>query len=636
MEISNIVNRTFKDILFLDFETRSKADLKNVGAHRYCVDQSTKVLLTAYAVGNGEVCVTEFDNFDDVFLSYLNNPTVLKVAHNAEFDMAVLKYVCGFELRYEEWFDTAYQAAYYGHPRSLKDLAKRLYLTQKKEQNGVLLFSIPRKNSKNEKSGNLFFVKQSDFNEPDDNPKEWQDFKEYAKQDIITMREAFYAMANIPEIELFTMQTTLEMNFNGVPFDVHLGAQIYGKALKYESEAGEIAKRLYGIDNLKSPKQVQDALKRNGVYLDSLNKKLRGGETHEILDLRDRASGSAFSKLPKAVERTCPDGRLHGEFIGYGAHTGRWSSRGVQLHNWKRILSDVDETLENVQSYEHLSQHLRLCLGYVPNMAFTCADLSQIEARIVAWLADSKWRMEAFANGVDIYARSAEKMFGIEHVEKSSKERFYGKCAELGLGYGGGHVAIQMIQPDFYEAEGETKIREIVERWRIANPEIKYLWGALERAMRNAMKNGREIIICGKAKISFIYDGKTGKVVLPSGRSLYYRGLHVIEGQYGTQLAYLSYANGETPKHETFWGGTLLENVTQAIARDVIVDIMKRVKATGQPLAITGTVHDEIWYLHNPNVPALDILLEEMSRPIEWANGLVTKGDGFTSDRYRK
>lgn len=631
MNIDNIVNRQFSDVLFIDFESRSKIDLVSVGAHKYGIDPSTKILLTAFAFNNEPVRINEYDNFDDDLVAALQNPNVLKVAHNAEFDMALLKYTTGIEINVSEWFDTAYQAAYYGHPRKLANLAKRLGLTDKLGKEGVLFFSLPRKISETNVENT------SAFNEPTDNPEKLEEFKTYAMQDVGTMREAFNIMPMLPAIEIFTSQITMEMNFNGVPFDIRLSVKIYNLAKKYEKEASQKALEIYGIQNLKSTKQVQDALIANGVRLNSLNKKERGGTDHEILELRDLATGTAFAKIPTAIERYCPDGRIHGELVGYGAHTGRWSSKGVQLQNLSRILSEVSEDLVNVKSYEHLKQHIRLCFGNVPNMLFTYADLSQIEARIVAWLAWSEWRMQAFADDVDIYARSAEKMFNIPHVKKDDKERYYGKCAELGFGYGGGHAAILTIQPDFYREVGESKVRELVQVWRNANPEIKRLWYSLERAMRESMRSGNEQIMCGRIKLTFQYDGKCGKISLPSGRALYYRGLHFTQKSNGnTELAYLDYSRGGDAIHVRFWGGVILENVTQAIARDVLVDIMRRVKDVQPDSECIATVHDEIWYLHRENVDMLSIVLEEMKRPITWAPALVTKGDGFTSDRYRK
>lgn len=636
MKISDITNGTYTDVLFIDFESRSKVDLINLGAHRYCTDESTSILLTAYAVNDEPVKVIEYDNFDDRLIDLLNDPNVLKVAHNAEFDMGLIKHTTGIEVRTSEWFDTAYQGVYYAHPRKLKYLAKRLEITDKGDGEGILIFSTPRKGGKKDEGPTLFDDVLGDFVEPSEQPEKWEQFKEYAEGDIITMREAFNKMQMLPAIEIFTMQITIDMNFNGVPFDAPLGVKIYKTARNYEKAAGEIALNKYNIQNLRSGTQVQKALMENGIQLPSLDKKQRNGITHEILELRDVASGAAFSKIPKALSRMCADGRLHGEFVGHGAHTGRWSSRGVQLHNWARILEDVEPSLENVKDYDHLRQHMRLCLGHVPFTKFTCADLSQIEARITAWLAQSKWRMEAFEAGVDIYARSAEKMFSIKEVKKGDKERQYGKNAELGFGYGGGHMAIKKIQPDFYREAGEGKVRELVHLWRSANPEIKKLWYSLENALNLAIKNGVQPLVCGKIKLVFQYDGKTGKIILPSGRALYYRGMHRSATSRGFDIAYLDYGSNYSGVRTKLWGGTILENVVQAIARDVLVSIMSRVKKRVPEAECIGTVHDEIWYLTKPKVPMLDIILEEMERPISWAKGLVTTGDGFEHDRYIK
>ena len=379
------------------------------------------------------------------------------------------------------------------------------------------------------------------------------------------------------------------------------------------------------------------ALGKEGCGLASLNKKERNGVEHDILILRDQATGSAFSKIPTAFTRLCPDGRLRGEFVGHGAHTGRWSSRGTQLQNWARILSHVDTDLSNVRDYDHLRQHMRLCLGYAEGKRFTCADLSQIEARIVAWLAGCKWRMDAFANGVDIYARSAEKMFNKREVTKDDIERQYGKCAELGFGYGGGTAAIGAIQPDFYKSIGEAKAHELVQTWRAANPEICQLWRKFERAFIEAKRTGRCDVVVGNTTLRFLYDGYTARIDLPSGRALYYRGVTAVATGMGIDLYYLDYSRGgENAVRVKFWGGTLLENITQAIAKDILTDIMRRVKQREPRSTCIGTVHDELWYSHDERLDVLRVVLEEMKRPITWAYGLITDGNGFTSDRYRK
>lgn len=607
--------------LYVDFETRSELDVGEVGTHRYAMHHSTEVIMVSYALDDEPVITLE--EVTDELYELLESPEVLKIAHNAEFDMAICKYVLGMNVDASEWFDTAYQAAYFGYPRKLSALAGILSTTQKAAPDEMLMFSSPT---------GVDLFSPSPYREKQNYPEEWERFRLYSRADVEAMRECHKAMPKLPSFEEYVMRSTISMNFAGVPFDIDFAREIKKLADAYSSEAGATALMKYGIRNLRSTQEVQTKLKAQGVHLSSLSKKERGGKTHEILDLRDQATGAAFSKLKTVELRICPDNRLRGEFVGYGAHTGRWSSRGVQLQNFARIINEVSTDLTKVQSYDHLRQHLRLCIHAPEPYQFVCADLSQIEARIVAWLANCTWRMEAFANDEDIYSRSAERMFGLPRVDKSMPERQMGKCAELGLGYGGAGGAIKRIAPDFYREQGAAKIDDIVARWRGANPEVCGLWRTLERAFNTAMTSGICVATCGTAQIKFKYNGKDACIVLPSGRALYYRGVY----KEGDRLFYLDYSRGGYPVTEDFWGGTLLENVTQAIARDVLVEIIWRVQQRyGDDLTLIGSVHDEVWYLTKRS-DGLDILLKEMTEPIWWAKGLVTKGDGFIYSRYIK
>lgn len=621
--------------LYIDFETRSELDVKEVGAFKYAMHPSTELLLVSWAVDDGYVRVDETVN--EELYALIEADDVLKIAHNAEFDMCVCQYVLGIPVDATKWHDTAYQAAYFGYPRKLSHLAEALRTTAKASQDEMLLFSTPRVMGCKAEADDLFGADyETRWNDKEDYLAEWKRFIDYSRGDIIVMRECYNKMRPLPPIEVCAMRLTFEINFAGVPWDSELASRIKVIADKYAETASECALREYGIRNLRSVKQVKEALQRESVQLQSLNKKQRNGVEHRILDLKDQATGSSFSKIDKATERICIDGRLHGEFVGYGTHTGRWSSRGVQLQNIARILSPVSDTLDNVRDYDHLRQHLRLCVHAPRGYKFVCADLSQIEARIVAWFANCKWRKDAFANNEDIYARSAERMFNIPHVDKTMPERHMGKCSELGLGYGGSLGALRNIAPDFVREHGDAKVMGIIERWRAANPEICNLWRTLERAMRTAFKSGTCQAQLGGASFHFAFDGRTAVVMMPSGHALYYRGFH--ESHDGN-LAYYDYANGmQCPRHEKLWGGTLLENITQAFARDVLVHIMYSIRKRNNPdWHCIGTVHDEIWYLVRDGKDSdLDVLLNAMSAPISWATGLVTKGDGFVDTRYVK
>lgn len=622
--------------LFIDFETRSEVDVQTVGTHAYASHPSTSVVLVSWVLDKDTNVRVDTEVTPELY-ELIESNDVMKIAHNAEFDMAVCKYVLGIDITESDWYDTAYAAAYFGYPRALANLSNILGTARKASPEEMLLFARPKSLARKADPSILFDEDAPTmWNERDEFPEEWARFVEYSRTDTAVLRECFHKLPFLPETEIRVMQMTFEMNFTGVPFDMGLAYGIKRKADEWALEAGEEALREFGIKNLRSTPQVRDALAKNGVYLDSLNAKTRGGVTHKILELRDRATGTAFAKVKTATNRICSDGRLRGEFVGYGTHTGRWSSRGVQLQNFARIKSEVSTDLTKVRDYDHLRQHLRLCIHAPQPYKFVCADLSQIEARVTAWLAGCEWRMKAFANGEDIYARSAERMFNIPKVDKSMPERQMGKCAELGLGFGGGSGAIERIAPDFYFVQGKERVDDIVRRWRNANPEICALWYTLQNALRESTKRGVCRVKCGGAYLTFKYDGCNACIVLPSGRALFYRNLRT--DPMGNSFSYSDYSkNGEFPTTEYVWGGVLTENVVQAIARDVIVDIMLRCRelSTFEDLTLIGTVHDEVWYL-SCNENALNILLAQMSEPISWADGLVTCGDGFIYERYIK
>lgn len=609
-------------VLFLDYETRSEADLTKVGAHRYAQDPTTEVLLLAWAVDGGPVHVDE--EVSDELFELLCRPDIMKVAHNAEFDMAVTKYVVGVDIDVWQWHDTAYQAAYFGYPRALKALAEMLDCTRKAANEEMLLFSSPVK-SRKKNAPITWCTKET-------HPNEWENFKAYAAQDVLAMRECYLEMPKLIDSELFVMHHTFQMNFEGIPFDMELANKILKKSEEYSAEAGQLALAIYGVQNLRSVPQMKAALEREGVFLESLNAKERNGVEHPLLELRDKACGSVFSKIKKAELRICFDGRLRGEFVGYGAHTGRWSSRGVQFQNFARITSEVNENLENVRDYAHLKQHMRLCINSgSPAQDFVCADLSQIEARVVAWLAGCEWRMEVFKNGEDIYARSAERIFGIPHVTKDSPYRQQGKYAELSLGFGGAVGAMQRFAPDFCREQGEENILKLVQSWRRANPEICRLWRLLEDAFHEAVQRGVCVLRLPYTTLTFRATRRVVTIELPNGHTLYYRD---VRGHTTGDLVYTSYSKGHGTMIQ-LWGSIFIENIAQAIARDVLVDIMARVGIIYPEYKCVGTVHDEVWYITD-DPKALDNLLIEMARPIEWAKGLITKGDGLVSKRYIK
>lgn len=637
--------------LWIDFETRSEADIKTVGGEKYCMDASTEAILLAYAWDDEPVRVWELQSLDELPFE-VQNPEIFCaltrvwhdvriVAHNAGFDMCVAKYCLGCDVVPEMWYDSAFAAAYYGYPRALGNLAAYLGTAAKLPQDELRLFSQPVKRKK----GADLFGEATVWNDATTHPEEWARFVEYARADVEVMRECCRRMPELPEIERRAMILTMEMNMAGVPFDAEMAWRIAVRAKDYEDTASAIALAKYGISNLRSNPQVQRALKENGVHLPSLNAKERAGVTHEILDLRDQATGAAFRKIPTCFERLCPDQRLRGEFKGHGAHTGRWSSQGAQMQNWPRILRPDTLTLdlEGVESYAHLREHLRLCLCHSPGREFVCADLSQIEARITAYISGCKWLMEAFASGDDVYSRTAEKMFRSPRDPATGKhpKRQEGKACVLGFGFAGGGRAIEKISPALYKELGEAGCNELCQTYRSTHPEIVQMWYTLERCWKEATTRGTSGCVAGGAILKFTFDGHTMRITLPSGRALWYRSVARAEGMYGPEFSYCDWSQGHAVTSK-IWRGVLVENIVQAMARDILVDIMWRVRerlAGEIPSAeIVGTVHDEVWMLTRTGTgrAVLSVLLEEMARPIRQYPGLVIKGEGAFGDRYVK
>lgn len=629
--------------LFIDFETASEVDLAKVGAHRYAQHPSTRILLVSWRRDDGETHTEE--EVSDELIRYILDPSIRKVAHNAEFEMCVCTYILRLPLRIQGWFDTMYQAAYYSYPQGLSRLSVALNTVRKASSEEMLMFSKPLPAKKGDAA--LTFATKATH------PVAWAAFLEYSNTDTVALSEVFNAMPMLPDDVLDVFHMCMEMNFNGYPFDMELAERIVAKAKEYELGASEIALRKYGIENLKSAKQVQKALRERGIFLDTLNAKLRGDVSHEILDLRDNATGSSFSKISAARMRINPDGRIRGELRAGGTHTGRLAGKGVQPQNFARILSPVDPTLTNVTSYEHLKQHMRLCIKAPDEHKLLVGDLSQIEARVLSWLSGSQWLLDAFERGDDIYARNAERMFGLTNVTKDSVERQFGKIAVLSLGYGCGAKRFLTSNLAFFSRLGdgaEAAASDTVAKYRDANRPIVQLWRAVEDAFRYAMQYGVARLQTAFTTLVFEFeDQRTMRIALPSGRALYYRGVYSMQ-QAGkqSQLVYTNYATGAQPVF--FWGGKLVENIVQAIAADVLLLVYKSFQTYGLLDAYNITsdslsvckpilqVHDELVYLIPDEYAerALTTLKRVLHYDVPWAEGLPLSGEAFLDDRYTK
>lgn len=427
-------------------------------------------------------------------------------------------------------------------------------------------------------------------------------------------------------------------------------------AIKIDSLVKDnLMKKLSAITGLENPNsviQMRQWLMKNGLEIESLAKKdvanaLKNASNSlaEVLVLRQMLSKSSVKKYTAMKNAMCIDNRERGMFRFYGANrTGRFAGSLVQFQNLpQNHLADISEARELVRTgniealkllYEDipdtLSQLIRTAFVPQNNCKFIVADFSAIEARVLAWLAGEKWRMSVFEEGKDIYCSSASKMFGVP-VEKhgvNAHLRQKGKLAELALGYGGSVGALKSMGALEMGLE-ESELQPLVDAWRSANPNIVKLWWEVDRCVKMTVKERIETETHG---IKFIYKYGFLFIELPSKRRLAYVKPRIGINKFGSES--VTYEGiGITKKWERLesYGPKFVENITQAIARDILMYAMKTLRHSD----IVAHIHDEI-IIEADKRMSLEVVCEHMSRTPPWAKGLILRADGYECDFYKK
>lgn len=643
-------------ILSIDIETHSGINLTKCGVYRYVESPDFEVLLFAYAWGDAPVEVIDLHCSQAIPLDVLNaltDPDVIKTAYNANFEMVCLQKALSLTLDPAQWHCTAIHAAMLGLPRSLAAVGEAMRLPQDKQkmkEGGDLIrfFSLPCKPTKvnGGRTRNL----------PVHAPEKWAQFKAYCAQDVETEREIRRRLTRypVPEIEQQAWEMDQRINARGVRVDLRLVDEAirisaeHAVALKAEAQA------LTGLDNPNSVAQLKEWLGVEGSLDKKAVAKLRedgaDGRKDRLLAIRQEMGKTSVKKY-EAIERmTCKDDRVRGLFMFYGANrTGRWAGRGLQPQNLpQNHLPDLDTARDIAREGDR--ECLSMLYGSVPGVlselirtafipgdgnVFVIADFSAIEARVLAWLAGEKWRMNVFAGNGKIYEASAERMFRLPpgSVSKGDPMRQKGKIAELALGYGGSVGALKAMGAlDMGLKEAELK--PLVYAWRAANPAIVAFWTRVGDAALETVR--KRIHVRLPHSMHTDWGGGMLHITLPSGRSLRYMRPRIVEGKFGGDaIEYQSTEAGKWGRADTY-GPKLVENITQAIARDCLRDAMLRVERLYPEIVVH--VHDEI-VLEIPKAEAptaLATVCEIMAQPVPWAKGLLLRGDGYICDYYRK
>lgn len=636
-----------------DLETYSSADLARAGVAKYAEAEDFEILLMSYAFNDHPVRVWDFyQSGPPAWLAgVLTDPEVVKVAWNMSFERTCLHAALGVYSPPEQWRDAMTLAAMNGLPMSLESAGAALQLAEQKLANGKNLINYFCKPCKptianGGRTRNL----------PEHAPEKWQDFINYCRRDTETERTIYNRLQGfpIPDWERKVEALDARMNERGVLVDFELAEAAVAIDNTARETHTEEMRRLTSLDNPNSVAQLKGWLEAAGVTVDSLNKatvkdlhaSVTDPTTRRVLELRQLLGKTSTAKYQAVLDGACKDHRVRGLLQYYGAaRTGRWAGRRLQLQNLSQNhLDSIDRVRELVRGrdletlelcYDSvpdvLSQLIRTALVAKPGYTFLVADYSAIEARVIAYLAGEKWRLDVFAGDGKIYEASYAKAFHVpaESVKKGSPERQKGKIMELALGYGGGPNALIAFGADKLGLTMD-EMQELVTAWRQASPAIPRMWRDAERAAKNALENpGRAYTLpCG---VKYRRDKDALRCTLPSGRVLSYWAAR-LDTDGGICFMGQNQTTRKWEKTET-WGGKLVENIVQAYARDCLATAMLRLDEAGYNLCFH--VHDEL-IAEAPMGSRWQDMAEIMGQPIPWAPGLLLRADGYETKFYRK
>jgi DNA polymerase len=632
------------------------------GVYAYAESPDFEILLFSYAFDNEPIeCIdiTQDEGKELPFdiMSALCDPEILKTAFNANFERTCLSAFYGMEMPPEQWECTAVLARQLGLPASLADVGTVIGLPNDKQKSKtgkelIRFFSVPCKPTKT--NG------QRTRNLPEHAPEKWQMYKDYNIQDVEAERAIRQKLTKFSihpdERPLWIIDQKINDRGVGVDLQLAKNAVVIDNIVK--NDLLEKAVELTGLDNPKSTAQLKKWIEDTAdIKVESLNKKsiksvseeADSAIVDEMLDIRTGLSKTSIEKYNAMLRSVCPDRRIRGLTQFYGAsRTGRWAGRLVQMQNLpqnKMADKDLDTArqlvkLGDIATLEMcfddiagtLSQLIRTAFIPEKGKIFAVADFSAIEARVIAWLAGEKWRLEVFATHGKIYEASAEQMFHLPKgsVGKGDTMRQKGKIAELALGYGGSVGALKSMGA-LEMGLDEKELQPLVDAWRKANKAIVKFWYDVDKAMKTTIQTGKPTHL--QYGIAFRKEGPLLRLRLPSGRELSYVKPQVIDGSISYEGTLQT--SGKWGRIESY-GAKCVENIVQAVARDCLAEAIKRTEALNYPVVFH--VHDELIAEVNTadRKIALQDILDAMATPIDWAKGLNLKGDGYLTQYYKK
>ena len=655
--------------LSIDLETYSSVPIAKAGAQKYIQSPDFEILLFAYSLDGGDVQIIDLaqgELLPQWLASALSDPQYIKHAYNASFEWGCLSKFMG-TLPIDQWRCTMFHGLYCGYTAGLYATGKALGLPADKQKLStgkalIRYFCVPCAPTKTNGGRTR--------NYPRHDPAKWALFKEYCIGDVTTEMEILHRLENFPvppELEK-QWQTDVLINARGVAVDMDMvrGALWIGETTR--DQLTDEAVTLSGLDNPNSVKQLMQWLEEEldeeltDLRKDTVSRLLNGNLTNDtarrMLEIRQELGKTSTKKYNAIEAAVCADGRVRGLLQFYGANrTGRWAGRLVQVQNLPRtyveplpLARDLVKRRETASLRalfgsvpDTLSQLIRTSFIAEPGNALVDADFSAIEARVISWLAGESWRLDVFRTHGKIYEASASQMFGVplERIKKGNPEyalRQKGKVAELALGYQGSTGAlIKMGALDMGLTEAE--LPDIVNRWRDANKRIRDLWYSMEAAAVQVIQTGqpvglRSLVLAREMDAGNNLDFLT--IRLPSGRKLYYAHPSLGQNQWGKPSITYMGMDQTTKKWKLIetYGGKLVENCVQAIARDCLAEAIERLEAANYPVVFH--VHDEVVVECTAERASLDDIAAIMGQPVSWAPDLPLGADGWVGAFYKK
>lgn len=650
--------------LSIDLETYSSVDLGKSSVYRYVESPDFDILLLGFSADGSQVQVVDLAQGEQIppeIIDALSDERVHKWAFNANFERVCLSEWLrrnSYPLHNEHystpddpcmgyldpvgWHCTMVWSAYLGLPLSLKDVGAALGLDKQKLTEGkdlIKYFCVPGKDGQRHL--------------PADAPDKWSTFKAYNLRDVETEMGIQERLRKYPVPDAVWDQYHLDQQINdrGIAVDMALVRSAISIDERSREELTAKLKELTMLENPNSVQQMKDWLADNGLETETLGKKqvaellkTAPEPLRSVLVLRQQLAKSSVKKYQAMEATVCADGRVRGCFQFYGARTGRWAGRNIQLQNLpQNKMPDLEQARAIVRAGDYdgvrmlydstpdvLSQLIRTAFVPRSGHTFFVADFSAIEARVIAWLAGEDWRQQVFADGKDIYCASASQMFGVP-VEKhgiNGHLRQKGKIAELALGYGGSVGALKAMGALEMGLQ-EKELKPLVAAWRTANPMIVKLWWAVDDAVMTVIRMKSSTETHG---IRFTCQSGMLFITLSSGRQLSYVKPRIGENQFGSPAATYMGTNAarQWDRLESY-GPKFVENIVQAISRDILCYAMQTLRCC----SIVAHVHDELIIEADPRM-SLETVCEQMGRTPPWAPGLQLRADGYTTDFYKK